>query len=253
MSIPALVALGGNVGDVNASFLSALETLHETPEVRVTAASRAYETPAVGAKAGGPFLNAAATLQTTLSAHDLLAVMQRIEVDAGRDRTVYWGPRPLDLDLILFGEETVHDRSLTLPHPGLGWRRFVLDPVCEVAGERRVRGFTIDSIRKSLLERPLRLAMNTDQEDFVRRLREALEPVFPVSIEWWEPGMRYSRLPPHLALAWQGEAPPVPGVIFVPRSSNQAISLLRDVLAAALPKPEPKPVGEPLWGEKKAG
>ncbi len=248
MTVPALIALGGNTGDVRATFAAALHALDQTDGVRMIAGSRTYRTPAVGANAGGEFLNAAATLETTLAPHALLGVLQRLEADAGRERTTRWGPRPLDLDLILFGEERIVDARLTIPHPGLGWRRFVLDPACEVAGDWDRRRTSIRQFRERLHDRPLRVGLTTDDPAFLRQLADALEPEFPVSIERREPGVRSMRLPPALHLVWEDAGkPPRPNRVPIPRNAVAAIAVLRDVLAAALPDPEPQPIGEPLW------
>ncbi|QDT14065.1 2-amino-4-hydroxy-6-hydroxymethyldihydropteridine diphosphokinase [Alienimonas californiensis] len=249
MNVPALIALGGNTGDVRATFEAALRGLHDRRGVTVTAASRAYRTPAVGANAGGEFLNAAATLETTLSPHELLAALQDLETAAGRERTVHWGPRSIDLDLILFGEESLDDERLTVPHPGLWWRRFVLDPACEVAGDWKASRVPLQRLREPLLDRPLRVGMRTDDVASLNRLASALEPDFPLSIEPWEPGTRDLRSPPALWIKREdaAEGRLDPNTILVPRDPDAAVAVLRDVLSAALPDPEPQPVGEPLW------
>ncbi|MFH5804306.1 2-amino-4-hydroxy-6-hydroxymethyldihydropteridine diphosphokinase [Alienimonas sp. DA493] len=251
MNVPALIALGGNTGDVRATFAAALRALDETPGVSMTAASRAYRTPAVGANAGGEFLNAAATLETTLSAHRLLDVLQRLETEAGRERITHWGPRSIDLDLILFGEERIADGSLTVPHPGLAWRRFVLDPACEVAGEwAEPGGVTLREYRERLLARPLRLGVKTEDAGFVAALAGELDDPRRVAVEQWGPGRMSRRRPPTLWLVREdGErgAERTAPTILLPAEPAAAVALLRDVLSAALPDPEPQPDGAPLW------
>ncbi|NNJ26911.1 2-amino-4-hydroxy-6-hydroxymethyldihydropteridine diphosphokinase [Alienimonas chondri] len=247
MNAPALIALGGNVGDVRATFETALQDLDDTPGVTLTAASRPYRTPAVGADAGGEFLNAAATLETTLSPHGLLDVLKQVEANAGRERTVHWGPRSLDLDLILYGEERIEDDRLTVPHPGLAWRRFVLDPACEVAGDWRTRRVPLRSLRERLLDRPLRVGAGRDPAASFSRLVEVLAAEFPVAFDPPDPpGERSQRLPAALSLVPEGEKPGVNQVV-LPSGGEVALARLRDVFAAALPDPEPQPFGDPLW------
>ena len=247
MSVPALIALGGNTGEVRTTFDTAQRSRDDTPGVTVTAASRAYRTPAVGAAAGGEFLNAAATIETTLSPHELLGVLQRLEENAGRARTTHWGPRSLDLDLVLFGNIRVASDGLTVPHPGLHWRRFVLDPACEIAEDwNEPNGVTVRSCRQRLRGRPLRTGMMTDDAEFVDRLAAELNEPRRISIQRWVPGRKYRRLPPALWLV-RNESWPAADQIAIPDDADAAVALLRDVFAAAAPDPEPEPIGEPLW------
>jgi 2-amino-4-hydroxy-6-hydroxymethyldihydropteridine diphosphokinase len=130
----ALVALGSNLGDRAAHMGHGLRRLGELPGTQVTAVSALYETAPVGGPDNqGPYLNAAARLETPLSPGDLLAALHRIEAERERERIVRWGPRTLDLDLLTHGETVSEDPALTLPHPRLPVRGFVLVPVCDVA------------------------------------------------------------------------------------------------------------------------
>ena len=246
---PALIALGGNLGDVPAAFAAALAALHATPGVRVTAAGRAFRTPAVGSDAGGEYFNAAATLRTTLAPHALLDELQRCEAAAGRERVVRWGPRPLDLDLILYGARRIEDDRLTVPHPAFGWRRFVLDPAREVAADWPVPGGgRLGELRDALLTRPLRVGVRTADAPFARALKGELEPRFPARLTQWEPGVLYRRRPPALWLIPGGELPAAgPQFAAVPGDAAGAVAAARDVLAAALPDPAPAPTGGAVW------
>ena len=238
--MPALIALGGNVGDARAAFAAALAGLDAHPTIDGLVASRAYRTPAVGANAGGEFLNAAATFRTGLSARDLLAELHRLEAAAGRRRQTRWAPRTLDLDLILHGAERIESGGLTVPHPAFGWRRFVLDPACEVAAGWPVPGGgTVGALRASLLTRPLPVRVETGDAAFFQELSAELEPAFPVRFT------RGSEPSPALRVA-PGDAgrPGDPRVVRVPADAAGAIAALRDVLAAALP--DPAPVADPL-------
>lgn len=131
-----LIALGSNLGDRSATLDAAIEALSAADDVAVTAQSSWQLTIPVGV--GGEvaqFLNGAAILETSLDAHQLLALLQQVESRFGRERHVRWGDRTLDLDLLLFGDEVIEAPSLTVPHPRMSFRRFVLEPAVEIAGD----------------------------------------------------------------------------------------------------------------------
>ena len=131
------VALGSNLGDREATLRSALARLAATPGVSLVAVSRLYETEPVGPPQP-TYLNAAAELDTTLSARELLGRLLAIEREAGRTRGAERDtPRTLDLDLLLFGGETIDEPGLIVPHPRLAERAFVLEPLAELAGDVR--------------------------------------------------------------------------------------------------------------------
>lgn len=131
-----LIGLGSNVGDRPAHLDRALTSLGEQPLIRVARQSRFYETiPVGGPPEQGLFLNAAAVLETSLGPEALLDVLREIESQAGRERSERWAPRTLDLDLLLYGDAVVHAPGLEVPHPRMGWRRFVLEPAAEIAPE----------------------------------------------------------------------------------------------------------------------
>lgn len=129
----AYLALGSNLGDRHAHLQGAVAALAATPGVVVAAVSRVYETAPVGGPEQGPYLNAVVALDTDLRAVDLLAVARRIEDRALRERTERWGARTLDVDVLLVGDERVDSRDLTVPHPRLWQRGFVLAPLADVA------------------------------------------------------------------------------------------------------------------------
>jgi 2-amino-4-hydroxy-6-hydroxymethyldihydropteridine diphosphokinase len=134
MPTSAWISLGSNLGDRRAILDAAVVALAEVPGVSVLTVSSYYETKPIGGPPGqGSFLNAATHLKTTLDPHQLLAVLQRIENEAGRIRTVRWGERTLDLDILIFGTRFLDTRELKLPHPRLAFRRFVLEPLAEIA------------------------------------------------------------------------------------------------------------------------
>jgi 2-amino-4-hydroxy-6-hydroxymethyldihydropteridine diphosphokinase len=158
----AQIGLGSNLGDRKAILDGAVAQLRQTPELIVRSVSTYHETKPVGGPAGqGPFLNAAAVLETTLEPITLLHRLQEIEADAGRVRTVRWGERTLDLDVLLFGDEIIHTPELSVPHPRLGVRRFVLVPLEETTPDARdpLTGRSISELRANLDRRPSYLAL----------------------------------------------------------------------------------------------
>ena len=132
----SLIALGSNLGDRLAHLRSAVAALNTEPGISVTATSGLYETAPVGGPDNqGPFFNAAAALETNLAAADLLATLHRIEAGRDRERVVHWGPRTLDLDLLTHGEMVSDETALTVPHPRMHLRCFVMVPVCDIAAD----------------------------------------------------------------------------------------------------------------------
>ena len=134
----AYVALGSNLGDRERHLDDAVRALSATEGVELLRVSRWHRTAPVGGPPGQPeFLNGAVVLRTSLGARELLAALQSIERAHGRDRAleVRHGPRPLDLDLLLHGDLASEDPDLSLPHPGLEDRRFVLVPLADVASD----------------------------------------------------------------------------------------------------------------------
>ena len=131
----AYVGLGSNVGDRHAAIEQAVTRLSALPETYVHARSRTHEYAAVGGPPQGPYLNAVVELVTTLAPDALLAALLTLEQALGRQRpdAVRWGPRPIDLDLLLYDERIASDPTLTLPHPRLHERRFALEPLVEIA------------------------------------------------------------------------------------------------------------------------
>ncbi len=134
-AVTAFVGLGANLGDARASVLQALADLSALPETRVCARSRLYRTAPHEAQ-GPDFVNAVARLETRLSAPALLAQLQALEQAAGRERPYFHAPRTLDLDLLLYGDARIDSPRLTVPHPRMHVRAFVLHPLAELAPER---------------------------------------------------------------------------------------------------------------------
>ena len=122
----AYIALGSNLGQREVFLAQARRAIAALANTRVLGQTEAEETAPIGPIAQGPFLNQMVAIETELSPQDLLVELKRIETDAGRERTTRWGPRTLDLDIVLFEQQTVREPGLTVPHPELSNRDFWL-------------------------------------------------------------------------------------------------------------------------------
>ena len=131
----AYVSLGSNLGDREATIRAAVAALPG-----VVAVSELRETDPVGVVDQPRFLNGAARLDTELSARQLLDMLLAVERGLGRERRERWGPRTIDLDLLLYGSETIDEPGLTVPHPRLHERRFALEPLAELDSDLLVPG-----------------------------------------------------------------------------------------------------------------
>jgi 2-amino-4-hydroxy-6-hydroxymethyldihydropteridine diphosphokinase len=138
--VPAYIGVGSNLGDSRQRVLAAFEALDALPRTRLVARSRLYRTRPFGPVEQGDFINAVAGLETRLSPHELLAGIRGIESEAGRVRDARWGPRTLDLDLLLYEDQRIDTPDLTVPHPGIAERGFVLAPLADIAPTLDVPG-----------------------------------------------------------------------------------------------------------------
>lgn len=129
----AFLGLGSNIEDRLEYLQSGVDALHAHPRIRVDAVSSVYETEPVGGPEQGPYLNLAVRVATLLSPRGLLAAAQKVEQALGRERNQRWGPRTLDIDILLYDQVTRRRRSLEIPHPRLTQRPFALVPLLEVA------------------------------------------------------------------------------------------------------------------------
>ena len=138
----AIIALGGNVGDVRTTFKKAMPEICRVAQAGLLARSSDYSTPPWGDMQQAQFVNACIEIQTTLAPLSLLSVLLTIERTFGRDRSRErrWGPRTLDLDLIAYDDISMVQPELTLPHPRLFDRAFVLVPLAEIAPDRLIAG-----------------------------------------------------------------------------------------------------------------
>ncbi len=143
----ALIALGGNVGDVRATFNKAIANICGMAQAVLLARSSDYATPPWGDEQQAPFINACIEIDTSLDPHALLFTLHKIESKFGRDRgnERRWGPRTLDLDLIAYDDVSIQKPELTLPHPRLFERAFVLVPLAEIAPDRVIAGQSVSS------------------------------------------------------------------------------------------------------------
>jgi len=156
-TVIAHIALGANLGDRSAQILAAAGRLRQTPGVSSVTLSPLLEYPAVGGPANSPdFLNAAADVRTTLSPRQLLDRLLEIEREMGRVRNHKWGPRTIDLDLLLYEEQIIASSELKVPHPLMAERRFVLEPLAKLAPNARhpALGSTIAELLTQLGELP---------------------------------------------------------------------------------------------------
>lgn len=158
----AYIGIGSNLGDRKAYLLGAVERLHQHDAVDVIRCSSIYETAPVGLKEQPDYLNMAIAVHSSLQPHELLAFMLVIEQSMGRVRDVRWGPRTIDLDLLMFGQEKLQTEVLELPHPRIGERAFVLIPFIEIASQS-------DGVDTALLETALCEAEGKDDVQLWQR------------------------------------------------------------------------------------
>lgn len=130
-AVLAHVALGANLGDARATVSDAIAALDRLPQTRLLRASGLYRS-APWEASGPDFINAVAAVETGLDAHELLRALQALELQAGRERPYRNAPRTLDLDLLLYGDARIDSPRLTVPHPRMGGRAFVLRPLAEI-------------------------------------------------------------------------------------------------------------------------
>jgi len=132
----AYIALGSNLGQREVFLAQARRAIEDLATTRVLGLTDAEETAPIGPVAQGPFLNQMIAIETELSPQDLLAELKQIEIDAGRIRTTRWGPRTLDLDIVLFEKQSVRVPGLTVPHPELSNREFWLRELATLRSSR---------------------------------------------------------------------------------------------------------------------
>jgi 2-amino-4-hydroxy-6-hydroxymethyldihydropteridine diphosphokinase len=137
------LSLGGNLGDPAKSMAAALRLLDGDDKTRVTAVSSLYRTPPWGKLDQPDFLNAAAAIETQLSPRSLLELCLDVERRLKRVREERWGPRLIDIDILVFGDRVIHETGLEVPHPRMLERAFVLAPLAEIAPDLAVGGRSV--------------------------------------------------------------------------------------------------------------
>lgn len=129
----AFISIGSNIGERHQYLQDAIEALNSRSDTTIEKVSSIYETEPVGYTDQASFLNVVISINTSLSAEQLLIACQQIEQELGRERTIRWGPRTVDLDILLYNEEIIETEVLIVPHPRMAERSFVLIPLLEIA------------------------------------------------------------------------------------------------------------------------
>ncbi|GAB1264700.1 2-amino-4-hydroxy-6-hydroxymethyldihydropteridine diphosphokinase [Aurantivibrio infirmus] len=147
MTVDAYIALGSNLDDPMRKVCDGLDALNSIPDTKLVAQSSWYGSKAIGPGEQPDYVNGVAKITTALSAQQLLTALQAIEAKHGRERRVRWAARTLDLDILLFGSDTVADENLSIPHPRLMERNFVLYPLAEISPELTLpNGLSLQSL-----------------------------------------------------------------------------------------------------------
>ncbi len=175
------IGMGANLGDTRAAFDVALSQFDAHPQISVLACSGLYQTAPVGQVAGNAFLNTVCRIETSLTPFELLDALQSIEKHLGRQRGIQWGPRTLDLDLLFFGEQLIESPRLTVPHPAAWYRRFVLDPLIEIAPDLKHPLFqvSLSNLQDRLLARPLQIRLAPHWTALCESSRAQIASLFP--------------------------------------------------------------------------
>lgn len=232
--VQAVVAVGGNLGDVGQTFDRAQELALENPDVQSVRSAERFRSVAMGADAGDSFVNSAWVVETTLEPLALLNLLQQIEKELGRTREVRWGPRTLDLDLIFYGDQVIDLPRLVVPHPHCWYRQFVLAPVVSLVPEfvHPVSGLSTKQLLERLLADPVSIGYAgtlVDEQSFI-----ALTAEFS-KLEFRRITAQSSSEVPDKALAfWFGSSESKPESPFwLQVSRDDELQFVRDVLTAA--------------------
>lgn len=232
----AYVSFGGNVGDVADTFDQASEML-TNGYGEVVRLSSLYTTPAVGENAGAPFLNAVAEIETFLTPDQVLVGLHEIEHRLGRVRTIHWGPRTLDLDLLLYDDMIIESETLTLPHPRCWYRKFVLEGLAEIAGKfiHPVKSVSMSELKRQITRRPFEVGITNADTSIGGTLIDYVNSQFlDADAIPWEPGNDQPNL-----IVWHEESsmsfPELPGTprLDLTIESGLPQDAIRDVLTSA--------------------
>ncbi|SFH00509.1 2-amino-4-hydroxy-6-hydroxymethyldihydropteridinediphosphokinase [Desulfotomaculum arcticum] len=148
--IRCFIGLGSNMGDAEANIKQALKLLANTGGISVASRAPFYRTAPVGYTEQDYFINTVAAIYTTLSPKALLEKLQAIENKLGRVRLIRWGPRTIDLDLLLYGNELIHEPDLEVPHPRMHQRAFVVVPLADICPDLVINGEKVDELARRL-------------------------------------------------------------------------------------------------------
>lgn len=244
-----LIGLGSNVGSREENLQRAVDLLEQTPGIDVRAVSRWLPTRPVGGPAGQPdFLNGVALLRTSLSPEHLLHRVQEIELQLGRIRMERWGPRSLDLDILLYEQLVIQTPQLRIPHPAMPWRRFVLEPAAQVAGwmQHPQIGWTVRELFDHLRIAFPYVAITGPYPALNTRLAKRLAYQAGADLVclpgWLKVGLRRAaeKTKGLLPACW----PPIPSPPHAPRSTFEQV-----LTTPEPPEPLPPPAEEVVWEE----
>lgn len=150
--VTSYLSLGSNMGDRLKYLTQAVKKLNEHPDVKITKLSAVYETAAWGLESQDDFYNSAIGIKTSLSPHELLDICQNIERKLQRTRQIHWGPRTIDIDILLYGTVDIQEDQLIVPHPYMLERAFVMIPLYEIAPHLAINGVEIAELVKKFDE-----------------------------------------------------------------------------------------------------
>lgn len=243
--VACLLGLGSNVGDREATLRAAFEEIDALPDVRLRKNSEWHRSPPLGGPPDqGEFLNAAALVETTIPPLALLDELQDIEKRHGRERGEQWAPRPLDIDILLYGREVAETDMLILPHPRMSFRRFVLAPAAEIAPRmlHPVIGWPVERLLLHLTSASDRAAILSTSETVRGQVAEFLVSRFAAKSTSAPQFARAELLWPPAVTAWLAMPPPAaPGGASSPPSrlpyAGAALPKLTIVIDAPLPTP----------------
>lgn len=231
-----LIALGANLGDRETNLQSAFRSLARIPQVQLVRRSRPHVTTPIGGPAGqGEFLNAAALLRTRLAPEQLLEQLHQIEAAANRDRVERWQARTLDLDLLLYGQQQIVQADLEVPHPRMSFRRFVLEPVIEVAPwlVHPTSGWTQEALLMHLETAEDVIAVGGENSARIMPICTRLREEFPHLEFAYAPDQPRAKL-----VIWIGENPPTEilagptAVLPMPTSREEQEAVFHEAVAA---------------------
>ncbi|MDB8552684.1 2-amino-4-hydroxy-6-hydroxymethyldihydropteridine diphosphokinase [Turicibacter sanguinis] len=152
----AYLSLGSNIGDKKKYLYDAIKLLDGYKGIRIVKLSSLYETSPWGYTEQDLFMNLVVLIETSLSPVELLDCCQSIEQELGRVRLIKWGPRVIDVDILLFEDEKINTERLTIPHPFMTERDFVMIPLCEIAKDLKIDGITVETIIQKFDQKALK-------------------------------------------------------------------------------------------------